>query len=263
MIQDDTPSTTNTSSQDPFCQSWLSKLSARERNLMGGYAAAIKAGYKKEAEFALQAEEYKELAATDKLTSLPNRKALVDDLTTKIGLLARRKMGMEKTRVIERPDPNRSSTEDVTLAFFDMNNFKYINDTFSHAAGDAALKQVATIAKEFFKRKTDTIGRLGGDEFLGVFPDTSPDQLQSKIAELQEIISKNPLYFTNTEGKTTTIPLSIAAGVYKLKSTDTVDRAIENASKAMKENKHAMKNASATLREKSRRASRGEERNPS
>jgi diguanylate cyclase (GGDEF)-like protein len=62
----------------------------------------------------------------------------------------------------------------TSLAYLDLDNFKLLNDTQGHAAGDSALKAVATTLVEAV-RSTDVVGRLGGDEFAVLLPDTSSD----------------------------------------------------------------------------------------
>jgi diguanylate cyclase (GGDEF)-like protein len=62
----------------------------------------------------------------------------------------------------------------TSLAYLDLDNFKLLNDTRGHAAGDSALKAVATTLVETV-RSTDVVGRLGGDEFALLLPETSSE----------------------------------------------------------------------------------------
>jgi two-component system, cell cycle response regulator len=59
----------------------------------------------------------------------------------------------------------------TSLAYLDLDNFKLLNDTQGHAAGDAALKAVAATLTDTV-RSTDVVGRLGGDEFAVLLPET-------------------------------------------------------------------------------------------
>lgn len=69
------------------------------------------------------------------------------------------------------------------LIAFDLDNFKTINDTFGHEAGDQVLRQIVTPVVNRI-RPTDLFGRVGGDEFLILFPDTS----ENKAVEIAERI---------------------------------------------------------------------------
>lgn len=108
----------------------------------------------------------------------------------------------------------------LTLAYFDLDNFKQINDRLGHNAGDKLLKLVAqTIKKEI--RATDTIARLGGDEFALLLIETSYEQGQIILPRLQQklmtAIQNSP-----------TVSLSIGAVTF-LTIPDSVDEMLEKA----------------------------------
>jgi diguanylate cyclase (GGDEF)-like protein len=65
----------------------------------------------------------------------------------------------------------KRSRRHLTLLNIDINDFKSINDTYGHAAGDAVLVQVANTLRACC-RETDLLARLGGDEFVVLLPDT-------------------------------------------------------------------------------------------
>jgi|SRR3989304_447569 len=71
-----------------------------------------------------------------------------------------------------------------TLAYFDLDNFKAINDQFGHSMGDKVLFTVVNHAKGLL-RKTDTIVRLGGDEFAFLLPETDQNAAISAISKVQ------------------------------------------------------------------------------
>src|SRR5690606_23857198 len=88
----------------------------------------------------------RELAFHDPLTSLPNRRLLLDRLEHQLAVSARTgKLG--------------------ALLFLDMDNFKNINDSLGHAVGDKLLVEVAHRLRASL-RESDTVARLGGDEFV-------------------------------------------------------------------------------------------------
>lgn len=113
----------------------------------------------------------RESVRLDGLTRCLNRVALFDE-AEKALLLARRYQ--------------RSST----LVFFDLNNFKDINDSFGHHIGDRALIAFAEQIKARL-RTTDELGRYGGDEFVALLRETDAEQALQLIATLAPIIIEN------------------------------------------------------------------------
>ncbi len=105
------------------------------------------------------------LANYDSLTRLPNRKYFNNLLAKEMMRVARHK-------------------ENLMVMFLDLDNFKNINDTLGHGAGDELLKKVATIADEQI-RGSDILARIGGDEFLILVTDFEEDivYISIKIAE--------------------------------------------------------------------------------
>lgn len=75
----------------------------------------------------------------------------------------------------------------LSLIFIDLDNFKLVNDTYGHAAGDEVLLKVADILMDR-TRETDIVGRLGGDEFGVVLAHATYDDSQRKAAQLAEVI---------------------------------------------------------------------------
>ncbi len=76
---------------------------------------------------------------------------------------------------------------EASLIYFDLNNFKQINDAHGHAAGDAVLRMVAeTLLKQ--TRETDFVGRIGGDEFAVVLTHIAPEAARVKAEALAAAI---------------------------------------------------------------------------
>lgn len=90
------------------------------------------------------------IAYYDKLTGIPNRR-LVDEIVEEAILLSKEKK--------------------AAMMFIDLDRFKYVNDTFGHSAGDVLLQESTNRVKGVI-RETDSLIRLGGDEFLAVLPNT-------------------------------------------------------------------------------------------
>jgi len=108
-------------------------------------------------------ETIQTLAFYDSLTGLPNRSLFIDRLGQELAKAQRQRQMM-------------------AIMFIDLDRFKIINDTLGHAAGDLLLQAVAKRLKESI-REGDTVSRLGGDEFLLLFPDITQVKDISVIAE--------------------------------------------------------------------------------
>ena len=106
------------------------------------------------------------LADTDPLTGLSNRRFFMEQLER------------EHARVKRYPEP-------FTVAYFDLDNFKYVNDTMGHDAGDELLVTVSdTLLANI--RDVDFAARLGGDEFAVLFPLLEQDKAQAVLGKLHE-----------------------------------------------------------------------------
>ena len=64
-------------------------------------------------------------------------------------------------------DRAKTNNEELSLLIMDLDNFKNINDSFGHAAGDEMIREIGSIILTSF-RKTDIVGRIGGEEFAVV-----------------------------------------------------------------------------------------------
>jgi diguanylate cyclase (GGDEF)-like protein len=110
---------------------------------------------RKEAELAEAKQKLDEMAYTDTLTNLPNRRHL-DELL-----------------VSECQRTHRTKRE-FSICIADLDDFKKINDGYGHDMGDLVLKEVADIFTKSI-RVTDTVGRWGGEEFIFILPETPVD----------------------------------------------------------------------------------------
>ncbi len=119
----------------------------------------------------------REMASTDTLTSLPNRRVMNEHLT----MLA---YSYERTN------------EPFTIAIADIDYFKKINDTFGHEAGDFILKNLSDIFKETMKAK-GMVARWGGEEFLFVFENASGNQAKTILEGMRIQIEKTDFHFND------------------------------------------------------------------
>ena len=113
------------------------------------------------------------LALHDELTGLPNRRLLAARLTS----------------AIDHTDRHRSN---LALVVLDVNDFKKINDTLGHVAGDQVLREVsATLRKSI--RASDTVARLGGDEFIIVATDMANEVTVERFTEALRSAVERPI----------------------------------------------------------------------
>ncbi len=120
-----------------------------------------------------------------------------------------------------------------SLLYFDVNLMKSINDTYGHAAGDAALDKVATLLLENI-RDSDVVGRLGGDEFAVILAQADGTQAAEKADQLAAAITAEPLEW---QGKK--INLSTSYGIYTFAGGEGVDDALHAADRAMYNQKNS------------------------
>jgi diguanylate cyclase (GGDEF)-like protein len=157
------------------------------------------------------------------------RLANTDDLT---GLYTRRAF-YELGKVLS--NSSRRSAEPVSMIVMDIDNFKEINDSFGHAAGDTALKQVGKIFKERLRR-SDISGRIGGEEFAVLLPGSSIEQSVQLAEQLRKQIEELTIPAEEKNIKITA-SFGVASGV------DDLDTLGNHADKAMYQSKQSGRNA--------------------
>ena len=137
--------------------------------LVGSIAllAALSVGYRRVQgrERAAQ-KRIERLAHFDMVTGLPNRALLADRLAQETARARRGELGF-------------------AVLLFDLDGFKAVNDTWGHAAGDRVLAMVGERVRKCV-RASDTVGRLGGDEFLAILPETSLEGARGVAEKLRE-----------------------------------------------------------------------------
>ena len=164
-------------------------------------------------------EQMTRLAHHDNLTDLPNR-VLFNDRLQQAMLKARR------------------DQERLALKFIDLDRFKPVNDTYGHAVGDQLLKEVA-VRLLGCVRESDTVSRIGGDEFVILLSTVEGEQEAMRVAEkVLEALNK-PFEFG---GRTLSISSSIGIAVYpdhgenELQLTKNADIAMYHAKQAGRNN---------------------------
>lgn len=133
-------------------------------------------------------EKLKRMAYHDPLTGLLNRRVMESILSR------------EFSRAMRYQTP-------LSLIFIDVNDFKTVNDTFGHNAGDALLKYLAELLLEM-SRESDVAARFAGDEFVHILPETTATSAETMLQRLQCFLVDHPLVWQNHK-----IPFSISFGI--------------------------------------------------
>lgn len=118
-------------------------------------------------------EKLQELSDRDYLTGLYNRRKFEEFLSYEV-----------KRSVRHR--------HKFTILMIDLDNFKYINDTYGHASGDLVLKEVTDIFSSNL-RNADILARIGGDEFAVILPETSYENGHAVVEKLRSTLEKTPI----------------------------------------------------------------------
>jgi len=160
------------------------------------------------------------LADEDPLIPVANRRAFLREVTRMIGF------------------GQRYGTP-ASIIYIDVNHLKTINDSYGHAAGDAALLQVARTLLDQV-RNTDVVARLGGDEFGVLLVQADRPLAETKATQLAEAVQQRPLSWQGGS-----LPLDIAYGVHCFAGNDNAGDALEAADQAMYARKRERPTASS------------------
>ena len=165
------------------------------------------------------ASELRLQASTDFLTGAANRRGFMHSLSREFERIQRH--------------PGLQSC----VLMLDLDHFKKVNDGFGHAAGDAVLKQVTHLMK-LETRRLDALGRIGGEEFALLLPDTARDEALLLANRLRERIERSPLQFQQQS-----IPTTVSIGCSLIELFDSnADAVMVRADKALYQAKRQGRN---------------------
>lgn len=160
----------------------------------------------------------KYLSITDELTGLSNRRCF-DNTLEKEFLRALR------------------YNNKLTLAMFDIDHFKTVNDTYGHPCGDYILKEVANAALQTF-RKTDTVFRFGGEEFVVILTETDIKQSEIPLERFRKTIETLDLTYQNQQ-----INITVSIGACQLdQSIGNKEEFLQKADNALYDAKNSGRN---------------------
>ena len=161
--------------------------------------------------------QLREMATTDPLTRLRNRRSVLDTL------------GLEAAK-------QRRDGHPLSFVLCDVDHFKSINDTHGHEAGDQVLKAVAKILRAGV-REIDHAARWGGEEFLLLLPETGLSDASLVASRLREHIAS-----LTVPGKEGVLRVTMTFGVSTLGLNEPIEHAIARADKALYKGKHTGRN---------------------
>lgn len=155
--------------------------------------------------------------ATDALTQVANRRGLM--------------MAFEK----EQAALERQGGE-LCIGLLDIDNFKRLNDSLGHAAGDQALVALAERVQQSL-RPVDSLARFGGEEFVVLLPATPAEEARKVLTRLQRLLTASLFMHQDQE-----VFVTFSAGVTAYRPGETIEQALERADEALYEAKRTGKN---------------------
>lgn len=156
-------------------------------------------------------------AMQDALTKLPNR------------LAWNQRMEYEFSRWSRYQSP-------LVIVIWDIDDFKKVNDTYGHKAGDKVLTTIATLLKDRI-RDTDFIARFGGEEFVMLLPETEIAQAQAVVEKLRVAIEECEFHHGDRN-----VVITVSGGMTQFKKGDTSETAFERADQFLYKAKGSGKN---------------------
>jgi diguanylate cyclase (GGDEF)-like protein len=145
-------------------------------------------------------------AAHDRLTGVVNRETLLSTLAAEIERATRHHKWL-------------------SVAFIDIDRFKPVNDTYGHHAGDAVLREVARLLGDNI-RASDLFGRYGGEEFMLILPETTPEEATVLAEHLRQLVMEHPMTIGARQALQLTISIGVAGDVgAQLQADRLVDQA--------------------------------------
>ena len=158
------------------------------------------------------------LATTDSLTNSFNRRHFFE----------RAKQEVDRTLRFSRS---------AVVVMMDIDDFKAINDTYGHGAGDEVIRQVANITKSNL-REQDLFGRVGGEEFAIMAPESNLQDGLKLAERIRHSIEQTAIIFSNE-----TFQVTVSIGITVLSPTSTsIEQLLQLADKALYQSKHSGKN---------------------
>jgi len=168
-------------------------------------------------------------ASYDSLTGLLNKSRFEDQLKHDLS-------------VARRHVKNGGDPDNLVVMYFDLNGLKHVNDTYGHETGDDLLKTAADLIYHFLRRESDTVARIGGDEFAAILPQTDLEHAKYSAWKLQEGAKQlGVLVAVGMASYKLSVEDPIKGDVYERPLDDVIHELKTKADKAMYDNKGVTK----------------------
>ena len=131
--------------------------------------------------------------------------AIRDGLT---GIFNRRHLTECFNKLMNNANINKHS---LSVALFDIDHFKNVNDTYGHLCGDVVIKSIANFAADTAEEYDGIVGRYGGEEFVIIFPDMNLEQSLEPVRKMQQLIRENVIEY---DGKKISVRVSVGLTSY-------------------------------------------------
>jgi two-component system cell cycle response regulator len=155
-----------------------------------------------------QKDAYRKLSRTDPLTGCLNRRAIMERLAEEMAHAKREK-------------------QIIGVSIMDIDHFKFVNDSYGHAAGDTVLRELVMRLGQNI-RVPETFGRIGGEEFLALWASTGGDDVLMANERLRFMIES-----TRFRPQELDLPITVSIGVTTTVGDETADAAIARADRAL------------------------------
>ena len=124
----------------------------------------------------------------------------------------------------------------LVIVVWDIDDFKKVNDTYGHKAGDKVLTTIATLLNDQV-RETDFMARFGGEEFVMLFPETEVKDAQAVVEKLRNSVEECEFHHGETR-----VAITVSGGMTQFKKGDTIETAFERADQFLYKAKGSGKN---------------------
>lgn len=189
----------------------------RSRDELRATQARVRESEARIRELEKELEQTSDLVRHDQLTGALNRRGLEEMLEKEMARSRRR-------------------GSDLCLALLDLDNFKKLNDSLGHDAGDEALVHLAQVCRDTL-RPQDSVARYGGEEFIITLPETRLEDAQITLNRLQRELTRRFFLYQNQK-----VLITFSAGVTQFAPSDNQTAIIKRADDAMYQAKHTGKN---------------------